>query len=82
MEYFPKNLGEREYRELTLKGYLKLKFDIPIKNLMQFDLAYRTGKEITFDYNGEVLKTVITSIEVGEENHESKCKVFLGFARQ
>jgi hypothetical protein len=82
MEYFPKQLGKREYLELTMKGYLKLKFEIPIKNLKDFDLLYRAGKEISFTYNGEELKTVITSIEVGEESFDSHCKVFLGFASQ
>jgi hypothetical protein len=82
MEFFARSLVEREYRELTMKGYLKLKMEIPKEKLSDFDIAYRSGKEITFRYQGEEIKTIITNVDVAEESHDDLCKVFLGFARQ
>jgi len=81
MEFFSLNLGEREHAELLAKGYLKIKFIIPKEQLKTFDRIYRQGKEVIFDYNGKEIKTVITGIEVTDEDRNS-CKLFLGFAMQ
>jgi hypothetical protein len=81
MEFFSLNLGQREHIALLSKGYLKIKFVIPKEQLKTFDMLYRPGKEVIFDYNGEEIKTIITGIDVTEEDKNS-CKIFLGFAMQ
>ena len=81
MEFFSLDLGQREHHALMSKGYLKIKFVIPKEQLKTFNMIYRPGKEVIFDYNGEEIKTVITGIDVTEEDKAS-CKIFLGFAMQ
>lgn len=81
MPYFQKELVEREYSELMLKGYLKLKFQLPIHRFKDFDNTIKIGKEIPFHFQGKQLKTVITSIEIGEKNSDTY-GIFLGFALQ
>jgi hypothetical protein len=79
-DYFSLKLGEREFKELNLKGYLKLKIDVPKDRLFEIDEAFRFGREIIFNYNGTAVKTVITSVDVAKETSDHTCKVFLGFA--
>jgi hypothetical protein len=79
---FSHKLNSREHSDLVLKGYLKIKFDIPTTQLKEFDAAYREGKEIPFTYRTTVINTVITSIEISDDSNAETCKVFLGFARQ
>lgn len=80
MEFFATNLDEREYKELSVKGYLKLKIEIPVNKLKEFDQTFRSGADVTFHYNGMEVKTVITSIEISGASSAQNCKVFLGFA--
>lgn len=82
MKYLSRNLGEREHLELMLKGYLKLKMEVPTGNLQEFNSTYQSGKEITFDYEGKAVTTTITSIDVAKEGTDNSCKVFVGFALQ
>jgi hypothetical protein len=79
-DYFSLKLGDREFNELQMKGYLKLKIDVPKDRLFEIDDAFRFGREIVFTYKGSEVKTVITSVDVAKETSDQTCKVFLGFA--
>ena len=80
MDFFTRNLDDREYQELSLKGYLKLKMEIPVVRLKDFDQTFRSGTDVIFHYKGKDVRTVITSVDVAKESTDHKCKVFLGFA--
>jgi hypothetical protein len=77
-QYFSSDLKDREHVELTLKGYLKIKFEIQLSQLKDLEFSFSEGKEVVFDYKGNAIKTLVSSIEVGEETLEKTCKVFLG----
>jgi hypothetical protein len=77
-QYFSSDLKDREHIELTMKGYLKIKFEIELSQLKDLDSSFREGTEVVFDYKGNAIKTLVSSIDVGEETTEKTCKVFLG----
>lgn len=82
MEMFSTQLKEREHLELYQKGYLKIKFEIPFSQLQQLDSTYVEGREVIFNFNGEAIRTIITSVDVSEDSTHETVKVFLGFAKK
>jgi hypothetical protein len=80
MRFFNSKLEDEEYLQLLKKGYLKIKFKLPISELKEFDLMYRVSESFSFKTSsGAPVSTVITSIEVGEDD-KSFCRIFIGFA--
>lgn len=81
MKFFDHHLGEREYNQLLDKGYLKVKFLLPLTSLKNFDLQYRLGTEVIFKHSSIDIKTNVSSIEVSEEM-DDKCRIYIGFTLQ
>ena len=79
-KHFSLELGAREYTELQQRGYLKLKIEVPRNELSELDNAFIRKQQYDFRYRTEVIKTVLTSVDVAREAEGDICKVFLGFA--
>lgn len=77
--FIQKKLEAIEYDQLVSKGYLKLRIELSLEHLREFQSGYRVGDTFTFHYpTREDLKTKITSIDTGEP-HSDIYRVFIGF---
>lgn len=77
--FIHKKLESLEYDQLISKGYLKLRIELSLEHLRDFQSGYRVGDTFTFHYpTQQNLKTRITSIDTGEP-HGDVYRVFIGF---
>ena len=82
MEYFTQVLTDNEYQQLQKKGYLKVKFSIPLVDLDKFNTSYKNGKEVSFSYKDRTVLTNVTSIDISDGHEDQTCTVFMGLAHQ
>lgn len=77
--FIQKKLESIEYEQLVSKGYLKLRIELSLEHLREFQSGYRVGDTYIFKYpTKNDLNTKITSIDTGEP-HGDIYRVFIGF---
>jgi len=77
--FIDKKLLDVELNELLNKGYLKLKIELSLPHLTEFQSQYRIGDEMTFHASDNIdVKTRITTIDIAEP-HGAYYKLFIGF---